>query len=596
MASSPSNPVLRHIRRLMMADILGPATDRELLQRFARERDEAAFTSLVERHAAMVFGVCLRVLGHAHDAEDAFQATFLVLARRAASVRWRKQVGNWLHGVALRIAVKMRSRSRQKLPVESSAGLNDGRGQEPADHRRPSDPSREAIRRDLCRVLDEELSRLPGKYRSPLVLCYLEGRTNEEAARELGWPAGSMSRHLARGRELLRERLLRRGLALSGTLVAAVLAERSLSAAVPRLLFDSTIHAAVVFAVRSALVAGSASAEALALAEGILKAMTMTKLKAAVAVFLTLALVGIGTGGVWQTNEQKKDRDRAAAPAGDKPKPATAGQQAIDEKPGEPAAPAGPDPLQRLIESRTKRANLSLENRVELMQEKLSKPITLENGMDPNTQFKDAMEFLSDRYDFTIVIDDAAFKDQNPEENVEERPIRLPKMIAVDLRTVLRMITAQVGATFRARADYVEILPAGQSWPEEWVRSSQRHRVPRVSANFHARPLARAVQELSDQTGVNVVMDIREAKDAEQTQVTARFDDTPVDTAVALLADMGSLKSVAMDNVLYVTSKENADAILAERQRSRASPKQAEKPPAVKPEDKGGKAAKKTLS
>jgi RNA polymerase sigma factor (sigma-70 family) len=593
MASGQLGPVLRHIRRLMAADTVGVSTDRELLQRFARQREETAFTALVERHGGLVLGVCLRVLGNPHDAEDAFQATFLVLARRAGSVRWHHGVGNWLHGVALRIALKMRSRRRQGLPVETIAWQGDDSGREPTDHRQQSDPACEAVRRDLCRVLDEELSRLPGKYRSPLVLCYLEGKTNEEAARELGWPAGSMSRHLARARELLRERLSRRGLALPGALLAAVLAEQSLSAAVPRPLFDSTIQAAIAFAGRSAVLTGLASAEALALAEGMLKAMTLAKLKAAVAVFVTLVLVGIGAGGVWQTTEQKKDRGAAAARAGDKPKPATAVQQAIDEKPGEPAAPAGPDPMERLIESRTKRANLGLEHRVELMQEKLNKPITLERGIDRNTQFMDAMEFLSDRYDFTIVIDDAAFKDQNQDENVEEKPIHLPKMIAVDLRTVLRMITAQVDGTFRVRADYVEIIPASLSWPEQWAHSSQRQRVPRVSANFHARPVARAVQELSDMSGVNVVLDVRAAKDAEQTQVTARFDETPVDTAVGLLADMGNLKSVAVDNVLYVTSKANADAIRAERRPPRAAPAQSDKAPAAKREEKGGKPAHK---
>ena len=121
MASGQLGPVLRHIRRLMAADTVGVSTDRELLQRFARQREETAFTALVERHGGLVLGVCLRVLGNPHDAEDAFQATFLVLARRAGSVRWHHGVGNWLHGVALRIALKMRSRSAAGSLARSSS-------------------------------------------------------------------------------------------------------------------------------------------------------------------------------------------------------------------------------------------------------------------------------------------------------------------------------------------------------------------------------------------------------------------------------------------------------------------------------------------
>jgi RNA polymerase sigma-70 factor (ECF subfamily) len=179
---------------------LGPprgtgGSDRELLERFARGQDEEAFEALVQRHGPLVLGVCRRVLRDWEDAQDAFQATFFVLARKAGSLAKPEALGNWLYGVAYRTAVKAKARAARRRECERQAG------------RATPNPASEEARRDLCEVLGEELSRLPEKYRAPLVHCYLEGKTNQEAARELGCPLGSMSGRLARGRELLRERL-----------------------------------------------------------------------------------------------------------------------------------------------------------------------------------------------------------------------------------------------------------------------------------------------------------------------------------------------------------------------------------------------------
>src|SRR5215472_6015997 len=171
-------------------------SDRELLDCFVQRRDDAAFAALVRRHGPMVLSVCRRVLRHAQDTEDAFQATFLVLARKAARLRRPELLANWLYGVAYRTAQHARERSARRHQREREAASM------PAPTTDPESPQLE-----LRRVLDEELHRLPEKYRLPLVLCYLEGKTNKEAACLLGWPSGSMAHRLERGRDLLRERL-----------------------------------------------------------------------------------------------------------------------------------------------------------------------------------------------------------------------------------------------------------------------------------------------------------------------------------------------------------------------------------------------------
>jgi RNA polymerase sigma factor (sigma-70 family) len=171
-------------------------TDRQLLERFVTGGDEAAFEVLVERYGPMVLGVCRRVLGDATDAEDAFQATFLVLVRKARSISMPDLLGNWLYGVAYRIARKARAQRAKRAQLK-----------QPTAAMTSTDPLMEAALRELQAQLDEELERLPTKYRAPLVLCYLEGMSNRDAAERLGWPIGSISHRLARGREILRKRL-----------------------------------------------------------------------------------------------------------------------------------------------------------------------------------------------------------------------------------------------------------------------------------------------------------------------------------------------------------------------------------------------------
>jgi RNA polymerase sigma factor (sigma-70 family) len=190
---------------------LDEATDRHLLRRYVRNRDEEAFAVLLRRYGPMVMGVCRRVLAQAEEAEDAFQATFLVLLRRASSISQPELLGNWLYGVACRIARKARAQSTRRAQQER-----------PVPAMPTTDPMMEAAWRELHATLDEELQQLPAKYRAPLVLCYLEGLSNKEAARRLGWPIGSISYRLARGREMLRDRLQGRHPRVPPALMAAV--------------------------------------------------------------------------------------------------------------------------------------------------------------------------------------------------------------------------------------------------------------------------------------------------------------------------------------------------------------------------------------
>jgi RNA polymerase sigma factor (sigma-70 family) len=216
----------------------GNLTDRQLLEQFVTRRDEEAFAQLVQRHGPMVLGVCRQILRQEQDAEDAFQATFLVLSRKAGSIRSAEALPNWLYGVANRLAARLKAAASRRQTRE--VALVDAP---------TSEPGPGGALDDLGPILHEEIGRLPDKYRIPFVLCYLEGKTNEEAARELGCPPGTVFSRLARAREGLRARLTRRGLVLPSTVFAATILSLSqeTAAAVSSPLVSTTVHAAIQF-------------------------------------------------------------------------------------------------------------------------------------------------------------------------------------------------------------------------------------------------------------------------------------------------------------------------------------------------------------
>ncbi|HEV3447352.1 MAG TPA: sigma-70 family RNA polymerase sigma factor [Gemmataceae bacterium] len=274
--------VLYHIARLVAPAEARQQSDRELLARFVARQEQAAFAALVERHGAMVLSVCRRVLPHVHDAEDACQAAFLVLARKAASIRKRDSLASWLHGVAYRSARSLqRELARHWAREKPLADVADSRGTDDLSWR------------EMMHQLDAELERLPEKLRAPLVLCYLQGKTRDEAAHELGWTTPTLRGRLERGRRLLRNRLTRRGLSLSAALLAPALA-RQACAAMPAARVIGTVKAATLVAAGQTVLPGLIPAQVTALTEGVLKTMLVTKMKMVALVVMTVGLLGTG--------------------------------------------------------------------------------------------------------------------------------------------------------------------------------------------------------------------------------------------------------------------------------------------------------------
>ncbi len=322
MASASLHTVLHHIQTLAAVRAGEGQTDGDLLRAFTLRNDQAAFAALVKRHGPLVLAVCRRVLHHLQEAEDAFQATFLVLARKATTIRQTESLAGWLHGVAYRMASNARKAAARRR-----------RHEERAEPKQPGTPAWEAAWREVQLILDQEIQRLPAKYREPFVLCCLENASGAEAAQRLGLKEGTVWSRLGQARARLRGRLARRGIALAAVLGAGALAREANGAAVPPPLEQAIIGTAREFAAKKA-VAGLVSKKVLALAEGGVKAMSAVRLKIVLALVLAGGLAAAGAG-VGLQGESPAPRAEANTAASEPQAGPTADGKALAAKPAD---------------------------------------------------------------------------------------------------------------------------------------------------------------------------------------------------------------------------------------------------------------------
>ncbi|HEX4590681.1 MAG TPA: sigma-70 family RNA polymerase sigma factor, partial [Gemmataceae bacterium] len=512
--SSLAAIVGRLVRGLPPTD--GTADD-ALLARFVGWRDEAAFELLVYRHGPIVRGLSRRILRHEQDAEDAFQATFLALAKKADSIRGRSLAG-WLYRVAFHAALKARGKrvacpllwvgmsSEQPMPTQSGG------------HGTPDDAVEAG---ELAAALDEEIVRLPERFRLPVVLCYLQGRSNSEAAAALGIPKGTVDSRLSTARQRLRVRLLRRGFAPA---IAAAAVEGALDAGeLPGSVVRAVTKAAVAFISKQAGVPAAAAI----LAEGVLRTMYKTKLTWAIAAAVTVALLGGGAGvatyGVMASDEpaakaaeqQKEPSDQA---------PASRGKDAPAKPPGVTADAVAPT------------------RGYEAICEALQKEVDAKRALQ-GSPLKDVLEFLADKYHLTFIVDTQAFQAAGAGggRNVEDSPVNLPKMPGVSLGTVLRHLVAQVHGAYLIRKDHVEITTLDRQLIEAFgppPLDESQIAMPTVNDVFEARTLEKALEDLAGQTGKNIVLDPQVEEKQKKFTVSARLLNTPIDAAVLVVADM----------------------------------------------------------
>src|SRR5262245_17543050 len=411
-----SNRLLRSLQRLTSPP--AEEADADLLDRFTRLRDETAFEVIVRRHGGMVLSICRRRLGSPQDAEDAFQTVFLVLARDAGRIGSRESLPGWLYRVALLTSLKLMGRNarRRTAPLHDEGPALDS-GQE-AD----------IERRELRAILDEELADLPDRLRAPVILCYVEGRSNGEAAALLGCPRGTIDSRLATARKRLLGRLLRRGVAPAAGMGGVESALRSDAVAAPVL--SNLIEKTLQVALRSATVAGAACHDVLSLADEVTSAMSMKKLWFLTALTVTLTLVGGGLGLYY------------AAADGKSPPPAATKDDAKTAK----TEPKSAAPIEAKKPTVVARPELKLLTSAEV-QSRLRDRIKLPH-LDEGIPLKELLEFLTDTYHVPIRIDSAAFTRMrlNGANKFYDEMIKLPVTRGMNFGDVLREALSQLNS------------------------------------------------------------------------------------------------------------------------------------------------------
>jgi RNA polymerase sigma factor (sigma-70 family) len=497
-------------------------TDGQLLKQFLACRDEAAFAALVRRHGPMVLGVCRRVLGNATDADDAFQATFIVLVRKAGSLTSRSFLGDWLHGVARHAALDAtRAAARRRAKEQVMA--------------RPEVQADE-VRNDWLPLLDQELSRLPEKYRLAIVLCDLEGKTRHEAAAQLGWPEGTVAGRLARGRDLLAKRLIRGGQVSSGVLLGTVAGGQA-QAALPAGLAQITVQAASLVAAGKMTAQGVLSAKAIMLAQGVMQSMLLKKMKIA-AFALLLAVLLAGAGGMTFHLLADDGQKSQVREQGGKETPVVQGAKG-DKKP-QAAVNKRVLLFDEVIETKDFQQQMTLKDFFVLLFEK----------------------FDSQGKEVVILVDAEAFKEEDPDVDIYDTVVQFPPYPRkMSLASCLRLALAKVpshNATFVVYPSHIEITT--------FKRASVDYKLKqRVLASFVNKKLSQALRELSEMTGTTIVIDNR-VGDKEDRLVTATFlNDVDFAAAFRALTEMAELKFVVLKGgIVYVTTPAHAEILRKE--------------------------------
>lgn len=371
-----------------------------------------------------------------------------------------------------------------------------------------------------------------------------------EAARELGYPAGSMSRHLARARELLRGRLVRRGAVPSAALLGAELTSLTSRAALTSALVNGTVRTCATFVIYPGA-STAIPAKVLALADGALKSMFIANLKIAAAVIVAFCALGTGASVLWHRATPAGTLNDEPAPlSADKSKPREQQAPLLKAKP----AQKPPAPKQDAEPPPPTDASSAWERRLAALRDMLDKPVSVEFDKAP---VDDAISYLQDRYGLPIVFDREAFKDEAELKELRRHIVEIQKVSGIDLRTVLRQVLCQAQADYRVRDNGLFIFPT------EYATSGRLLQQP-VMVSFQQTPLDRALARVAAQSGVSIVLDARAARDA-KVAITADLDNVPLETAVRILSDMAALKPVAMGNTIYVTTAANARVLEAER-------------------------------
>jgi RNA polymerase sigma factor (sigma-70 family) len=520
----PGGTILDHLYRTAGAAALAGQTDAELLRHVLAgpgNAAETAFTVLLHRHGPLVYRTCRAALRDTHDAEDAFQATFLVLARKARSLRVRGDLGPWLYEVARRVSAHARTAATRRRKHEQAAAA-----------RAETVSAEKTVEDDVVTLVHDAVGRLPERFRAAVVLCDQEGLSYREAAGRLGWTLSTVRNRLAQGRQRLRTALQRAGLAPESAALATASAPT-----LPRALAIATARAAAHVATGSA---GGVPESVLVLVNGGLHAMLIAKLKTVGLSVLAAAVLIAGAYGFG-----------AQAPA-ERAKPMKEGPAA------QAAAPPAPAPQE---------PRMSAEKLVA----KLNEPVNIDKEID-NTPLKDVLGLLSDMYGVRFIVNVQAFDRDNANRTVEDSPVRLVKMPGVSLRTLLRYVLGQVQGHALVRNDHLEVAPLNEAMTVAYgkpagrvsdLRLAAQLGAPLVNIAFDRQPLERALADIADQSDRNVVLDAR-VTDRDKMVVSARLLNAPADTAVRVLAELVNLKSVPLDNVFIVTTREHAAELQAE--------------------------------